>query len=128
MSDEATGFPFPFRIDPATGGVPLVRGTAKIRQNMVHLLLVDPGERVMKRDYGGGLRALVGDPNNDALRAIVQRQLDHAIRRYEPRVELHQVAVRQETAQGLLWADLSYTARPDLLPTSVRVPIAGVAV
>jgi phage baseplate assembly protein W len=125
MSDVARGFPFPFRFDPVTGGVPLVSGTDKIRQNVVHLLMVEPGERVMKRDYGGGLRSLVGDPNNEALRAIVQRQLDHAIRRYEPRVELHQVTVRQETVAGLLWADLSLTARPDLLPTSVRVPVAG---
>lgn len=125
MTDAVCGFPFPFRLDPVTGGVPLVRGRDKVQQNLVHLLVTDPGERVMLRDYGGGLRAVVQDPNNDALRAIMQRQLDKSIRRFEPRAEFRQVLIRQEPVQGLFWADLRYAVRPDPEPTSVEIPLAA---
>lgn len=128
MSDSVTGFAFPLRADQTTGGFRLASGADKLRQNIVQLLLTEVGERVMRRDYGGGLRTIVHDPNNDALRAVVQHQLGKAIREWEPRAQLLQVVITQDPEAGTLLAEVQYAARPNLVPTSVRVPIQGGAV
>ncbi|MFZ1985643.1 MAG: hypothetical protein WAU91_14590, partial [Desulfatitalea sp.] len=68
MSDEISGFSIPFRIDPESGQVAWAQGLDKLKENITHILLTGINERVMRRDYGGGLRQLVHDPNNEALR------------------------------------------------------------
>lgn len=121
-----TGFAFPFRLTAETEprrGIALASGPDKLRQNVVQLLLTDIGERVMRRSYGGGLRQLLHDPNNDALRAITQHQLSKAISQWEPHAQLQQVTVAQQPMEGLLWAEVTYVARPSLMPATVRVPL-----
>jgi phage baseplate assembly protein W len=126
VADPIRGFPFPFKVD-AAGGIPLVTGPEKLRQNIVHLLLTDIGERVMRRGYGGGMRALLHDPNNDALRAIVQHQVGKALVAWEPRVQLRQITIDPSADPGTLEANVAFVASPNPVPTSVRVPI-GVGV
>ena len=70
MTTTLKGFSFPFQIDKTTGGVRSQSGDDKLRANIVHILLTNVGERVMRRSYCGGLRALVQEPNNNALFAI----------------------------------------------------------
>lgn len=143
MSAEPRGVAFPFRIDPATGGVRRAGGDEKIKENLRHLLLTGIGERVMRRDYGGGLRELVHDPNNDALRAIVQHRIAKAVAQHEPRIELQAVVVTQldgtrvvgSTGGGgatappaagtgsQLVARLRYTVRRTQRPESVAIPL-----
>lgn len=122
MTEQLRGFAFPFRVT-AAGGVALAEGPDKLRQNIVQLLLTDIGERTMRRDYGGGLRAIVHDPNNDALRALVQHQIARALLRWEPHAQLQQMSIDPHAEPGTLWANLAYISRPALMPTSVRVPI-----
>jgi phage baseplate assembly protein W len=121
MSEEIRGFSIPFRFDPATGGVAQESGPEKLKENIIHILLTGVGERAMRREYGGGIRQLVHDPNNDALRAIVQHQIAKSIGQWEPRVLLQSVTV---TAQnGTLIADLQYVIRRTQQPQSLSVPI-----
>lgn len=121
MPEEIRGFSIPFRIDPATGGVAQAAGVEKLKENMIHILLTSIGERVMRRDYGGGLRQLVHDPNNEALRAIVQHQIGKAITQFEPRVLVQEVVVTQES--GLIMAHIRYLIRGTQQFQSVSVPI-----
>lgn len=144
MSADPWGIAFPFRIDPATGGVAGAGGAEKIRQNLKHLLLTGIGERVMRRGYGGGIRQLLHDPNNDALRAVVRHRIGEAITKHEPRVELRQVAVTQLDGNRVigragaapparstpgegsqLVAELRYTVRRTGQPGRVAVPLGG---
>jgi phage baseplate assembly protein W len=121
MNQNAHGFSIPFRIDPATGGVAPEGGPEKLKENLIHILLTGVGERVMRRDYGGGIRQLVHDPNNDALRAIVQHQIARSVGQWEPRVQLQDVVVTQE--QGTLIVTLHYVVRRTQQPGSLSVPI-----
>lgn len=124
MSEEISGFSIPFRIDPATGGVARQDdGAEKLKENIIHILLTGAGERVMRHDYGGGVRQLVHDPNNDALKAIVQHQIARSIGRLEPRVLLQSVTVSQR--DGTLVADLRYTIRRSQQPQNLSVPIGA---
>jgi phage baseplate assembly protein W len=121
MPEEIRGFSIPFRIDPATGGVAQEAGPEKLKENMIHILLTGIGERVMRRDYGGGLRQLVHDPNNDALRAIVQHQIGKSIAQFEPRVLVQEVVVTHQA--GVLIAHVRYLIRGTQQFQSVSVPI-----
>lgn len=122
MTTQTQGFSIPFRIDPATGGVAVQDDEAeKLKENIIHILLTGLGERVMRRDYGGGMRQLVHDPNNEALRAIVQHQIARTIGRWEPRILLQSVTVVQQ--DGTLIADLQYIIRHTQQPQNLSVPI-----
>lgn len=128
MDERIRGFAFPFRID-AAGGVSRAEGDEKLKQNIAHLLLTGLGERVMRRDYGGGLRQLLHDPNNEALLAIIQHQVAKAIGRLEQRVLLQRLEVAQ--GQGLspsvdgetLVISVQYVVRRTRQVQSLSVPI-----
>ena len=120
MTDEIKGFSIPFRLN-TTGGIAWVSGSEKLKENLIHILLTSVGERVMRRDYGGGLRQLLHDPNNNALRAIVQHQIAKSISRWEPRVQLREVVVTEE--EGNLMVRLTYVVRRTRQPESLSVPI-----
>lgn len=124
MSGTVRGFSFPFRIATGTGGVAWAEGSEKLKENVIHLLLTGVGERVMRRDYGGGLRALLHDPNNDALRAVVQRQVGRAIATHEPRIEVRSLNVVQRG--GLLHAELIYQLRGTPEQDRVSLPLPDV--
>lgn len=83
---ELTGMSFPFRF--ANGGIQLSRGDDKIRENLMQLISTHLGERVMLRDYGAGLHSRRQDPNDAATRALVKFEIDQALQRYLPEVEL----------------------------------------
>jgi hypothetical protein len=121
MTEEINGFALPFKIDPNTGQVARLSGTDKLKANIKHILLTGINERVMRRDYGGGLRQLLHDPNNEALRAIAQHQIAKAITRAEPRVALTQVSV--QTDKALVYIDLQYTVRRTRQQENLSVPI-----
>jgi phage baseplate assembly protein W len=120
-TEDARGFSIPFRLT-ATGGVVAQTDTdEKLKENIIHILLTVVGERVMRRDYGGGVRALLHDPNNEALRAIVQHQIAQSLNKWEPRVMLQSISVRQ--SNGTLIADLDYVVRRTRQNQQLSVPV-----
>ncbi len=121
MTEDISGFAIPFRIDRNSGKVAWTTGTDKLKANIKHILLTGLNERVMRRDYGGGLRQLLHDPNNEALRAIAQHQIAKAITRAEPRVSLTQVKV--EVVDEQVYIDLLYTVRRTRQQEQLSVPI-----
>lgn len=120
MTTNISGFAFPFRID---GGVQRRQGDDKLRSNIAHILLTGAGERVMRRGYGGGLRQLVQDPNNDALWAIVQHQIAKSIGMFEPRVLVQELALSQSDDGGTLFVTVRYIVRSTRQAETLRVPI-----
>jgi phage baseplate assembly protein W len=120
MSNPIFGFAFPFRIQ---GGVATESGVQKLKDNIAHLLLTTVGERVMLRDYGGGLRQLLHDPNNDAMVAIVRHQVAKAIGTYEPRVLVQTVDITQDEDVGVLTVSVKFVVRQTKQVQQVSVPI-----
>lgn len=120
MSEIISGYSYPFRID-SSGRVAQSSGPEKLKENIKQILLTGIGERVMRRDYGGGLLQLIHDPNNDVLRAIVQHQIAKSIGQWEPRVQLQDVTVTQQ--EGTLYVELRYVISQTQQPQSLSVPI-----
>jgi phage baseplate assembly protein W len=126
MSNPSTlsGFAFPFQISESTGGVKTLSEDDKLRANIVHILLTNVGERVMRRSYGGGVRRLVQDPSDNALRAVVQHQIGKTIGLLEPRVQLQQLTLSQSDDGATLFISVRYLIVRKQAVQSLSVPIA----
>ncbi len=98
-NSQIRGFAFPFRVDSSTGGVAATEGPEKLRENLKHLLLTRIGERVMRRQYGGGVTQLLHENINDGLIAVARHQISKGILRFEPRVLPQEVAVIPQNGQ-----------------------------
>src|SRR4051794_9553374 len=125
---EPRGIAFPFRIDELSGGVAWAEGSDKLRDNVMQLLQVNPGERVMRRSYGGGLRDLVQDPNDDVLRALAQHRIGKAITETEPRIQLKGVTVvteESDPARATLVAEVAYEVRRSHQPGLMTLPLGS---
>lgn len=103
----------------AEGRLPLVAGPEKVRQAIYTLLDTDPGERVMRPDFGCGLRRYLMHPNNPATRAGIAREITQSLMRWEPRVKLVDVAVKPTDDRAMVLIEIHYAhvldARRDVL-------------
>ena len=86
------GWPFPIQAVP---GKPwfFLGGEEKIRQSIWIILATAPGERQMLPEFGCGIHDLVFEPNTAALRGLVRDKVREALIRFEPRIDLTEVAV-----------------------------------
>jgi len=121
MIDDAQGISFPFRIDPATGGVTWARGRDKIRQNVRIILGTRIGERPMLRDFGSALPGLVHDPNDDVLADLAQTQCKQALLQWEPRILVTGTRVVQ--AEGELRLQLTYVHTEESVSGQLILPL-----
>jgi phage baseplate assembly protein W len=128
VTPPITGFAFPFQIETGSDAKCQIKRQTdddKLRANLVHILLTNVGERVMRRGYGGGLRALLQDPNNEALWAIVQHQITKSLGALEPRVLVQAVTLAQADRGGTLSITLRYMIRTTQQTEVLSVPIGG---
>ena len=91
--DKLRGFAFPFRIDARSGGVAVTEGSEKFKENLKHLFLTRIGERVMVRQYGGGVTQLLHENINDGLIEVARHQITKAMLQFEPRVLPQEVSI-----------------------------------
>jgi phage baseplate assembly protein W len=92
----------------AGGALPQVEGPEKVRQAIYTLLDTDPGERVMRPDFGCGLRRYLMHPNEPATRAAIQREIEAALARWEPRVRVVDVLVLPTDERSTVLIELHY--------------------
>ncbi len=121
-----SGFPlrgvaFPFRIDPRSGGVAATEGPHKLTENLERLLLTRMGERLMLRDYGGGVSQLLQENINDGLIALAQQQVGRAILRYEPRTLPQDISVVPDGAELYLRVQFVEAETPGVQTTAIRI-------
>jgi len=105
------GMAFPLTID-GHGQVATNGYDDHVRQSILLILQTATGERVMRPDFGAGLRALVFEPVGATTLALVQHQVKQTLMRYEPRIDVLEVRVAAPADQpGLLEIELDYRVR-----------------
>lgn len=101
------------------GRLPFVSGPEKVRQAIFTLLDTDPGERVMRPDFGCGLRRYLMAPNNPATRAAIEREISNTLARWEPRVKVVSIAVTPTDDRAMVLIEIHYAhvldGRQDIL-------------
>jgi phage baseplate assembly protein W len=122
MIDDIAGPAFPFRIDPATGGVAWAFGSDKLRQNVRLVLGTRCGERPMLREYGTRIQSLVHNPNDGVMVELLQTQAQQALLQFEPRVLVTHMQVIQE--EGEVRMQLSYTHITEPIADQLILPLS----
>jgi hypothetical protein len=90
----------------------MVAGEDDIREAIRIILETDPGERVMRPDFGAGLRSMVFEPINTSTMALVQQRVEAALVAWEPRIDVQEVVVSGERAAlGVLDIRIDYLVR-----------------
>ena len=106
------GWAFPPRLDAVRGGVVMAEHLAKVRTAMRALLGTNPGERVMRPEFGCGLQELVFDSLDAATLARVEHTVQQALRRFEPRIDVLSVkASIGDAAVGRLAVSIDFELR-----------------
>ena len=83
-----------------------ISDTEHISQSMRDILLTPVGSRVMRREYGSLLSALIDMPKNPALRLQIMVACYSAIQKWEPRIRL--TAISFETGDaGEMYVDIT---------------------
>lgn len=105
------GWAFPPRLE-AEGVPALVAHEEDIRQAIMIIMGTEPGERVMRPDFGAGLARFVFEPVNTTTMALVRTRVHDALVDWEPRIEVVEVAVTTDAAErNLLLIEMSYRVR-----------------
>lgn len=87
------GWAFPAYVDHR-GGVALVRGPDELDASLRMILETAPGERVMRPEFGCRIWEHVFDATDPTTLGLMAQAVRDAVVRWEPRVELDDVAVR----------------------------------
>ena len=106
-----TGWHFPLALDRRRE-LAQVAYEEDIRQAILIILGTDPGERVMRPDFGAGLNALLFEPLNTATMTLARQRVERALIRWEPRIEVQEVSVTADNRElGKLLIDIRYLVR-----------------
>ena len=103
------GFAFPPAV--SGGAVAMAEYEEDIRQAVLIILGTDPGERVMRPDFGAGLRALVFEPINTHTLALARHRVEQALILWEPRIDSIGVSVTAQPRAGRLDIGVRYRVR-----------------
>ncbi|MGD2114434.1 MAG: GPW/gp25 family protein [Acidobacteriota bacterium] len=105
------GWTFPPRVD-AAGRIALSEQEDDIREAIPLILLTARGERPMRPEFGGGLHDAVFTTLSATNLGRLQAEIRRALLRWEPRIEVLEVAVKPGAGQvGTLLVDVDYRVR-----------------
>jgi Bacteriophage baseplate protein W len=92
------GWAFPPRTQ-ADGSIAAARYEEDIREAIRIILGTNPGERVMRPDFGAGLNTFVFEPLNPATMARVKTRVQASLITWEPRIDVQEVTVTADAAE-----------------------------
>ena len=105
------GWSFPVQPGP-DGELAMAADEEDIRQAILLIMQTDPGERVMRPDFGAGLNALVFEPVNTTTLALVRHRVEQALTLWEPRINLVEVQVTtDENERNRVLIEVRYEVR-----------------
>jgi len=82
-----------------------------IQQSIRIILGTATGERVMRPDFGAGLKTLIFEPMNTTTAALAQYKVQQALIQWEPRIDQISVTVTPQPAIGSLSIQIRYRVR-----------------
>lgn len=116
------GWSFPVTPAPGARALPFAEGAEKVRQSIVLILETEPGERIMRPEFGCGLRRYLMKPNTTAVRALIQREVEVALVTWEPRIRVRSVRVEPGADPSRVDIAIDYVHARDRSPGSLVYP------
>ena len=93
---------FPFRIGKDGRSVQVTKVEDHVREELIQLLLTNPGERLFLPEFGGGVRRMVFESADEAAAGMTKAVLTQAVSRWlghRVRLEELTISVEQETIE-----------------------------
>lgn len=111
MTDEiyGRGLSYPLRLDAT--GVSTASGPRKVEESIRLILGTQYGERLMRPTFGSNLRTLSFAPNNSSTANLARYYVAEGLARWEPRIEVLEVAVENSATQPVLVISIVYRLR-----------------
>ena len=104
------GWNFPIALDES-GKLRQATYEDDVQQAIRIILGTARGERVMRPDFGAGLKPLVFEPINTTTVSLVKHRVEEALITWEPRIDNITVQVSAEPRVGRLMIDVRYRLR-----------------
>jgi phage baseplate assembly protein W len=95
----------------ASGDLATAAYETDIQQAIQIILGTAPGERVMRPDFGAGLKTLIFEPMNTTTAALAQFNVQQALVQWEPRIDQVTVTVTPQPSTGSLQIEILYRVR-----------------
>lgn len=106
------GWGFPPTFQRGGAGVVMVKEDADIRQSLEIILSTEPGERVMRPDFGCNMQAMVFEPINTSLITYMRDKIEKALLYHEPRIDLKRVEINTANVlEGVVLIEVDYVVR-----------------
>lgn len=118
------GYAFPPLPASPPGSLEWLWGPPLVRQSILLILETEPGERVMRPDFGCGLRRFLMEPNTPSTRAGIEREIRAALTAWEPRIRLTDVTVATTDDPSTVLVSIRYLHVRDHAPALVQVPFS----
>jgi hypothetical protein len=116
-----TGWRFPVVPNDA-GALEYAAGPDKVQQAIRIVLETEPGERVMRLDFGAGLRRFLMQPNTAATRALIASDVAEALDAFEPRIRVTGVTADAGDEPSLVLLRIAYVHVRDNRPGNLVYP------
>ncbi|MDY6979910.1 MAG: GPW/gp25 family protein [Pseudomonadota bacterium] len=107
MDGSGRHLAFPFRIGHDGRTATPSSLEEHVRDEIIQLLLTNPGERPFLPDFGGGLRRLVFEGNDDVTAGLAKASISQAIS-YWLKERIEMLALNVSADDSTLNVDLSY--------------------
>lgn len=105
------GWAFPLEAD-RDGSALMVDEAENVRQAVLLIMRTEPGERVMRPDFGCGLRRFVFEPVTDSTLALIRLAVQTGLTTWEPRITVDAVTVTADESQpGRVVIEAGYRIR-----------------
>ena len=104
------GWSFPVATAP-DGGTSLAVYEDDVQQAIRIIIGTEKGERVMRPDFGAGLRAMLFEPLRTTTLALIRHRVEEALVLWEPRIDSIQVTVTAVPPEGEVRIEVRYRVR-----------------
>lgn len=124
MGEEfiGAGWAFPMRVN-ASGGIALVRREQELEESIRLVLGTALGERPMRPEFGCAVHDYVFAPADATTAGRVAYEVRASLERWEPRIDVVDVDVTVDTADGaVLYIDITYAIRGTNDPRNLVFP------
>ncbi|MGS4947726.1 GPW/gp25 family protein [Meridianimarinicoccus sp. RP-17] len=116
------GWRFPIQVN-GRGGLDWSSGQEAIAEAIWIILATPRRSRIMAPEFGCGIHDFVFAPNNAATRATIESEVQTALIRWEPRVDVLRVAaIGQTDAPNTLLIEVEYRIRANNAARNIVYP------
>lgn len=84
-----------------------------IRQNLKHILLTNPGERIMDPTFGVGIKKYLFEPNVASVHQGLETNISKQIKKYMPFLNIEDINIVRDNEDGnAMFITISYLISP----------------